>query len=124
MTVGVPWPGMKAPEVSATRRIQVSQEILDQRGAEFAFHERVAGDLPDPAGLLATLGQGEELGHKRHGQAVLPLAYTRVLGAIDLVESLVLDGDVGRVSNDDVEPASFSRVRRSEPSSVAYVKDM
>ena len=58
---------------------------------------------------LASFRQGEELGHERHGQRVCPLADVRVLGAVDLVEGLVLDSDVGRVADDHVVAAFFQQ---------------
>ena len=93
--------------VSDKAQVLMGEEVLDELGAELALHERVAGDLADPAGPLAALGQGEEQRHERHGERVLALADVGVLGAVDLVEGLVLDGDVGRVADDDVVAAFF-----------------
>src|SRR6266487_4112127 len=76
--------------------------ILDELGAELSLHERVAGDLADPASAFTALGQGEELCHEWHGHRVGALADVGVFGAVDLVEGLVLDGDIGRVADDDV----------------------
>ena len=57
MTVGVPWPGMYAPEVSMTsvKLDLVGEVVLDELLAELALHERVRGDLADPAGAFAVL---------------------------------------------------------------------
>ena len=81
--------------------------VLGGIGAEFPLHEGIASYLSDPARRVAVLCQGEELGHKWRSKSIFAFAYARVLGAVDLVEGLVFDGDVGRVADDDVVAAFF-----------------
>ena len=62
-----------------------------------------------------SLGEGEELCHEGHGHRVGALADVGVLGAVDLVEGLVLDCDVGRVADDDVVAAFFQHGQEEWP---------
>ena len=82
----------------------MGEEILDQRCAELTLHEGVAGDLASPPRQIAALRKDEKQLHERCRKRVFSFADVGILGPIDLVECLVFDGDIGRVTDDDVVP--------------------
>src|SRR5260370_17379224 len=92
-----PW-NVSARGVRDQTQIPLRKESLDELGAEFTLHERVACDLPHPARPLVALGEGEEMLHKRHGKSIFALTDISILGAVDLVERLLRHFLVRRVA--------------------------
>src|SRR6266542_3006913 len=92
----------------------MGEEIFNQLLAELALHERVGGDLTDVAGATAVgvggAGQLEESLGEGDRECVLAGAGVVQL-TVELVQPLVLDSDVGRVADDDVEASRLENGR-------------
>ena len=88
MTVGVPWPGMYAPDVSMTCvRSIFGKELLDQLLAKLPLHERVGRNHADVAAAAVVFArldrQFPEPLSERHAKRVLPMAgAVQVLGRL------------------------------------------